>query len=355
MTALKGKDIKAFIAKRDASKIAVLIYGDDAGAVRERSDMLARQVVPDLTDPFNFIELTENDLRGDPARLSDEAAALSMMGGERVIRIRGGDASILSACKLLINGLDSNSLKSNALILVETGSLLPASALRKLFEKSNHCVTLPCYQDGAADLAGLVKAMLAEEGLSIEPDGLQMMLEGFSQDRALNRAEINKLILYMGPASIRKNGDNKKITLGDIRACFADHGGNAMMEIAALVASGDRARLAHTLSQARQAGASPLAWLRLTQRMFMRLAQLNALMDSGANSREAMAKLRPPMRYPESTRVEPLLRKWNSPALENALGLLLQADLAAKQTGAPALEISERTALRLCVMAAGKR
>ena len=79
MAALKGKAIDAFIARRDLNVAAVLVYGPDAGLVKERGDALARSVTPDFKDPFNYIELTDADLKGEPGRLADEATALSFM------------------------------------------------------------------------------------------------------------------------------------------------------------------------------------------------------------------------------------------------------------------------------------
>ena len=46
-------------------------------------------MVPDLTDPFRVTDLDEQTLDSDPARLFDEAAAMSMLGGRRVVRVRG--------------------------------------------------------------------------------------------------------------------------------------------------------------------------------------------------------------------------------------------------------------------------
>ena len=70
-----------------------MLYGPDEGLVRERADTVARSVCPDLNDPFRVADLTAAVLAADPARLADEAAQLSLIGGRRVVRVRGaGDA-----------------------------------------------------------------------------------------------------------------------------------------------------------------------------------------------------------------------------------------------------------------------
>src|SRR5438270_9379407 len=87
---VKSFQIDKFIAKPPAGITAALVFGPDQGLVRERANVLARSIVPDLTDPFRVSELDEGRIISDPACLWDEAASLSMFGGQRVVRI--GDA-----------------------------------------------------------------------------------------------------------------------------------------------------------------------------------------------------------------------------------------------------------------------
>ena len=78
-----------FVQRPDPKARAVLVYGPDRGLVRERAEALARGVVEDLSDPFRVTEMTGAALAADPVRLADEAAALSLTGGARVVRVRG--------------------------------------------------------------------------------------------------------------------------------------------------------------------------------------------------------------------------------------------------------------------------
>ena len=78
--------IDGFLRRPDPQIRAVLLYGPDAGLVRERADTLAKTICPELHDPFRVAELTGAVLAADPARLVDEAAQISLMGGRRVVR-----------------------------------------------------------------------------------------------------------------------------------------------------------------------------------------------------------------------------------------------------------------------------
>src|ERR1700761_7238023 len=84
-----SRDADRFSAAPPRTLRAALVYGPDSGLVQERAEKLMKSVVPDLADPFNVSDLSETVLESDPARLADEAAAISMMGGRRVVRVRG--------------------------------------------------------------------------------------------------------------------------------------------------------------------------------------------------------------------------------------------------------------------------
>ncbi len=349
MVALKGKAIKAFLSRRDKSVSAVLIYGPDGGLVRERTEILARSVVEDLKDPFNFIELSDADIKAEPGRLGDEAAALSFAGGERVVRLRtSGEASAKAAGDFL-ESLDAGTVKSNALVLVEAGELSPRSGLRKAFEKAKAGAALPCYADAPADVRDLAREAARSEELRFDDDALDLAVSLLGDDHGISRAEIDKLILYKGPAALR--GGPGTITIDDVRATLVDGIGGAIDETAAAAANGAPAKLSAALHKAAAGGANPVALLRALQRHFARLKAANDFMDAGDSPAAAMKKLRPPVFFAEQRSFENQLRRWRGPALDRALRMLVDAELDAKTTGAPQRELVERAALRLAMMA----
>ena len=87
------READRFVQKPDPKAVAILVYGPDAGLVRERIATMTKTVVDDASDPFRITDLTDGDLKGDPARLADEAASIAMLGGRRVVRdARGVEA-----------------------------------------------------------------------------------------------------------------------------------------------------------------------------------------------------------------------------------------------------------------------
>lgn len=349
MTALKGRAIKSFLAKRDPDMAAVLIYGPDSGLARERAMKLAGDVVSDFRDPFNYLELSDTDLKDEPARLADEITALSFTGGERVIRVRTSGEAAARAAGVLIDGLDAGHLKPNGIVIIEAGDLSPRSGLRKAFEKAKRAAALPCYADAPADVRAMAQEAAREEDLRFEDDALDLLVSILGEDHGLSRAEIDKLILYKGPKSLRTG--SASISLDDVRASLVDGLGDALDDTAGACADGAPQRLAKALHKAAAAGASPIGLLRAIQRQFARLKAAGDFMEAGDSAAAAMKKLRPPVFFAEQRAFENRLYKWRGAKIENALRMLVDAELEAKTTGAPQREIVERAALRLAVMA----
>jgi DNA polymerase-3 subunit delta len=349
MTALKGRAIKAFLNAPEQDIAAILVYGPDAGLVRERAEMLARRVVDDLKDPFNAIELSDADLKDEPGRLADEISALSFAGGERVIRLRTAGEASARAVAALIDGLDAGHVKANGLVVIEGGDLSPRSGVRKTFEKAKRAAALPCYADTPADVRDMAQEAARSEGLRFDEDALDLVVSVLGDDHGLSRAEIDKLILYKGPKAARVGSET--ITIDDVNASLVDGQGAALDDAAAAAADGAPKALSLALFRAQAAGASPIGLLRSLQRHVARMKAAKDFIDGGDTAAGAMKNLRPPVFFAEQRAFERRLQKWPSYRLETAARLLVEAELEAKTTGAPQREIIERAALRLALMA----
>ena len=126
------RDLGRFLKTAEASVAAVLFYGPDQGLVRERAIELITRLAGDVRDPFRVAELTPAQLKEDPVRLADEAAALSLTGGRRVLRLReAGDGLTQALSELLAETTPA------AFLVLEAGELGPRSSLRGLFERAD--------------------------------------------------------------------------------------------------------------------------------------------------------------------------------------------------------------------------
>src|ERR1700680_839660 len=68
MTALKGAQVDAFLARPDPARPIVLLFGPDAGLVRERAEALIQGAVDDPRDPFALARLAGDRLAAGRVR-----------------------------------------------------------------------------------------------------------------------------------------------------------------------------------------------------------------------------------------------------------------------------------------------
>ena len=338
---VKNHEADRFVINPPKALVAALVYGPDSGLVQERSEKLAKGVVADLTDPFNVADFNETALLADPARLSDEAAAISMMGGRRVVRIR---AATNASAEIFESFLSD--IKGDALVVVEGGDLAKSSALRKLFEGEAKAAAIACYPDSARDLADVVRDALRAEGLSIAPDALEDAVSRLGSDRGVTRRELEKLALYAR--------GHDRVTLDDVRAVMGDEA-EARSEAACDAAgSGDFVRLDRELERLWTADVAPAQILRGAMGHFQKLLVVRESTGRGEPIEVALKRLRPPLHFSRAASFKAQAQRWNPGRLGEALDMLLEAEGLTRTTGVPAEAVTARTLMNIAAMARGR-
>jgi DNA polymerase-3 subunit delta len=318
---LAPRAVERFLAAPDAGIAAALLFGPDAGLVRERAERICRAVAGDLGDPFRLTELTPAALRDEPTRLADEAAALSLGGGRRVVRLREASDALTGRLAEILEG-------AAALVVAEAGDLPPKSTLRKLFETAPRAAAIACYPEEGADLGRFIAGELKRLGVALAPEALDYLVVQLGEDRALNRAELEKLALYAG-------GQAAPLALAEVAACVGDGAGLAVDELALAVADGEPAAVDRALARELADGAAPIGLLRAVSRHFQRLHLAAGLIAGGAGTDRALAALRPPVFVRTRDRFARQANRWSPAELAVALDKLLAAEIACKRTGAP--------------------
>lgn len=320
----------------------MLIYGADAGLVRERALALTTAVLGTTDDPFRLVELEGAVVKEDPARLGDETAAISLGGGRRVVRVR----NVLDAlAERFEDCVDGNG--DDTLVIVEAGVLGARSPLRRLFEGAPTAAALPCYLDDPDVLDGLITGTLAAAGLTIEPAARAYLVDHLGGDRLISRSELEKLVLYMGP-------EGGLIGLDEAMACVGDSAELTLEDVAFATADGDQARLGRALTRSFLEGKGPVPALRATARHLQRLHLCSGRRDGGMRIEQTLKSLRPAVFYKREPAFLHQLGQWNTARLVRALDIVLEAEWACKATGAPEEALCGRALMRIAGAAGGK-
>jgi DNA polymerase-3 subunit delta len=319
---LQAGRLSEFLRKPAAEFRAALFYGPDAGLVRERADRVAAAICPDLRDPFRIAELNAAAVAGDPARLADEVAAMSLVGGRRVVRIREAGDSVTT-----LLGSVLKEARGDSLIVVEAGDLPPRSSLRKLCEAARDVAVGACYADAGRDLAEVVRETLAAYRITASGDATAYLVAHLGSDRLVTRSELEKLALHVG--------DGGRVEFADAQACIGDNTALSLDEVVFAAADGDAATLDRCLMRCLQEGQTAIGILRAAMRHFQRLHLAAARVAAGASPDEVLRTLRPPVFFKLQDRFKAQLAAWPVRRAAAALDSLTRAELNSKRTALP--------------------
>lgn len=333
------RDIENYVKNPNPSARVILIYGPDNGLMKERAKTIGLTITADLNDPFNAVTLSTPDIIADPARLADEAGAISMMGGDRLIRITSGGDKLTPFIKSYLENPNET-----ALITIEAGELNPRSSLRKLCETAPNAAAIPCYVEDQRDLARLIQTMVAADNLQIDQDAIGWLAANINGDRTRARSEIEKLILYKNPTS------GARITIEDAMTICGASGTSSMDDLTNATASGNSALAIKNYQKLMEEGISFIAILRSLQNHFKRLHQASSAIESGTPADQAMKTLQPPIFFKNQTNFRNQLQRWRAATLIKALGKLADIEADCKKTGAPAETLCAQTILGLSKM-----
>ena len=192
----------------------------------------------------------------------------------------------------------------------------------------------------------MVESSARAQGLNVDADALDWIVERLGGDRGQTRSEIDKLLLY------KAGDDAKTITLDDAMAVLGDTAAIGIDNVVAATFSGQLVALDRALDRVFAEGGNPVQLVRSLQRHADQLHLVSGHVSRGGNLESAMFKARGlPRGGPVRQRFEQHVRSWPLPRLSAALTRILDAEMECKSTDMPDEAIARRLCLALASVA----
>src|SRR6185295_11006792 len=317
MVAIKTHQAETFLRTLDRLPLAILLYGSDAGLVLERAAQLAQRLAAEHDPPGEILRLDDSSLEDDPNRLLVELKTVPMFSGRKILRASAGRRITAASLRPL---LEEGPFEG--FLIVEAGNLRPDEALRSLFEKSAAAAAIACFPDEARDLEAVARDVLGRAQLQIAPEALRLLLSRLGADRALSRAEIEKLALYASGKG--------KIEEADVEAAVGDAAELAIDRVVLAAGSGRLEAALNECDRCVAGGENAQAIIAALQRHFVRLHAMRSAFDAGRALEDIMRQQRPPLHFRRKAIIEQHCRAWTRAALDGALGRINAAAKAAR-------------------------
>ena len=276
-----------------------LLYGPDEAQSAALGDRLVKAL------GASKHVFAASSLRGDPALLADEAGAIDMFGGARVLWIQPAGEDIGAAVEALLAAPACESP-----VVAVAGRLTKTSSLLKLAEHSPLALANVSYELEARDAERLAADLARSVGLRPQDGTASRVAEACSNDQRMMAQEFEKLALYVDAAPERP----KDLTHDALDAVGADMGGD-FDGISDLALAGNVRDLGAALAALPPGGKDAIPVLRSLQRRLQMLAPIRARVDAGERPQTVMTSMGKALFWKDKPLIERLLTTWDSPGL----------------------------------------
>jgi len=246
--------------------------------------------------------IAASSVKSDPATLGDEAGAMSLFGGKRVIWIEPAGDEIVAGVEAL---LEANSVESPVVAIA--GVLRKTSALLKLAESSSSALAFAAYLPEGADAERMVIDVGRRVGLKISPPVAARIADSAENDQAIVFQELQKLALYLDAAP----ESPKELDSEAIDAVGAELSEGDVPRLADLALAGEMAELADQLALLPH-GAEGIPIVRALQRRLLQVAPARARIERGERPDAVMTSFGKSLFWKDKALVQRLLSLWVS-------------------------------------------
>ena len=305
---IKAYELKSLVEKKKYA--AYLIYGQNKGLVREKSQVIIDAYKNDQTEIIKF----ENDeLISEPEKLTNEFNTFSLTAEKKILHILNTKDNLMETIANTVTDLGSKNL-----IVFETSELTPRSKLRKFFEKEKHLGVLPCYFDTERDVQELIENSFKKENITISRDIVLLITKHLGNERHIIKNELEKIILYLK--------DKKEFKTEDILKCFCQNENFDFDDLNYNLCDGNVVKLDKIINQLYLEGINPIALLRSVGRHFQKILFVNQKIDSGMNLNESLVQLKPPIFFLYINQFKNQVTKWKSNLCYKAIERIMETE-----------------------------
>jgi len=319
-----------------------LLYGPDEAGSRALADRLAAAMGADA----ERIDLTSGQLKSDPARLADEAAAISLFGDKRWIRLEPATDDAVEAVQALLEAPAAGNP-----VAAIGGALRKDSKLVKLIAASNAALSHQSWVPEGRNAAALVVEVGRELGLQIRNDVANRIAGACNADRALISRELEKMALYLDAASDRP----KPLENDALDALGAAMEEGDLSRLSNAVFSGQPGEADAELARLANEGIEDIPVLRALARRALQLAQLRAQMAEGESIDRVMETAGKAIFWKEKPVIQGQLQRWTPDGLATAITRLAEAERQVKAPGYVGGALVEEEVLAISRFAARRR
>lgn len=294
-----------------------LLYGpDEAGSLA-----LAKRLDRAMGSAAERIDLDGTTLKSDPARLTDEAASLSLFGDKQHIRVSISNDDAFPAIEALLSVAAAN----NPVVII-AGALKPTSATLKAVLAHKSALAFISYVPEGAEAERIVSTLGREQGLRLSQDAVRRILTISAGDRSIMAREIEKFALFLDAAPDRP----KEADIDALDEISAGNGEGELSRLIDAVLDGNSALVSSEAAALAEEGIEGIALIRAFTRRIQMLVRMRADMAGGASASAVVESAGKALFWKDKPAVARQLSRWSAERIALVSTRLLTAERAIK-------------------------
>lgn len=247
--------------------------------------------------------ISASTVRSDPAALVDEAGAMNLFGGKRLVWVEPASRDIEEGVAALLE----SPATENAVVAI-AGALPKTSPLLRLAEASPRALAYASYAPEGEDAERMVRDIGRRFGLKISAPVAARLAEGADNDQAIVAQELQKLALYIDASP----QSPKELDQAAVDEIGADHAQGDFQRLADLALSGEVEELANELTLLPAGGSEAVPVVRSLQRRLLMLAPARARVERGERVDAVMTSLGKTLFWKDKVKVQRMISKWSA-------------------------------------------
>ncbi len=335
---LNARDARDWIARPSADRPGTLLHGTDGMRVAlKRQELVANLAGPEADAEMRLTRIAAADLRREKLLLADAVKAQGFFPGPRVALV---DEATNQVADPILAALE-DWRPGDAHIVVASGQLKPASALRKGFEKHPTAAAIAIYDD-PPDRAE-IDAWIAEASLPGPDRDGRALLGALAAD--LGPGDFRQLLAKIG---LYMHGESGPTKAADIAACAPGSTEAELDDVLHAAAEGRTEAIGPIISRLESQGAQPVQLAIAAMRHFR---QLHAVAADPGGAGAGIGRLRPPVYGPRRDALQRQATRLGMYRLEEAIRILVATDLTLRSPArVPQMALMERALIRLSML-----
>lgn len=277
-----------------------LFWGPDEGQSRALGMRLLQALGAD-----RFMVIS-NAIKADPAALADEAGALALFGGKRVIWIEPAGDEIRDGIAALLEAPTPES----PVVAIAPSSARPKE-LVKIAESSPLALTFAAYPPEGQDAERMVVDVGRRFGLRIDRAVAARVAQACGNDQAIVAQELGKLALYLDASTSRP----LELDSDALEAVGANLEDDDFLHLSDLALTGEMRELADGLGRI-ASGNEAIPVVRALQRRLLLLAPARARVERGERPDAVMASMGKSLFWKDKQKFGAMLARWSANDLE---------------------------------------